>query len=111
MEYEIDRRYEFVATADSVCPVPDGAIVCVWIKDRSTIMEGKADSADWRKVGDSTITHFMVTEYPPEKHTAWVNIYSNCDMRANSSRKYADQHANDERKACIKIEWEEGDGL
>ena len=119
-KYEIDRRYEFTATADSVSPVPDGTSGWIWTGNQiwtgnRPYFTNNISTADWRS-GPCEITHFMVTEYPPEKQTCWVNIYSN-DMgeryNTNETRAQADKRASslNHRSACIKIEWTEGEGL
>ncbi|PCJ24132.1 MAG: hypothetical protein COA96_10325 [SAR86 cluster bacterium] len=112
-KYDLDRRYQFEATADSACPVDHGTKVAIWMTGKCVVMHTCQvdENLSWQTNGGATITHFLVTSYPPEKHKAWVNVYSNSDMRPNYSKERADQCANDKRRACIKIEWTEGEGL
>ena len=50
----------------------------------------------------------------PERHVRWVNFYSSlptqmaCD---HESRETADRCASSDRIACIRVEFEEGEGL
>ena len=108
-KYEINRRYEFEATADSVCPVPDDAEVIVWqIGVKHCQSSHKRDASFW--CWDGSITHFMVISYPKTKHKAWVNCYPDGRSFSHSSREVADIHAGDpkvtSRVKCIEIEWE-----
>lgn len=53
---------------------------------------------------------------PTVKHEGWINIYPNCKevfgSEIHPSRGIADLHAdNATRTACIKITWEDGEGL
>lgn len=43
----------------------------------------------------------------PEKHVRWVNIYPS----AQETREGADAQAHTDRIACIRVEFEEGEGL
>lgn len=110
-KYEIDRRYPFEATAYSVCPVLEGATVCVWRRDKIRTTETHTQNFCWKDDGRASITHFMVTEYPPEKHTAWVNVYDDVIGLSYETREMADEAYCYDRTACIKIEWTEGEGL
>ncbi|PHS22245.1 MAG: hypothetical protein COA84_13895 [Robiginitomaculum sp.] len=73
MKYEIDKRYAFEATEDGICPVQTNATVFVWRSDGSVRRYSEAGLLQW-KIG-TTITHFMVIEYPLENKTGWKNIY------------------------------------
>ena len=115
MEYEIDRRYPFEATADSVCPVPDDAMVCIWLDSDEGVMNGtRASYHGWKTYNGPSITHFMVLSYPAEKHTGWINVYGDeagfCGC-GHTTREGADGSAGSDITACIKIEWTEGEGL
>lgn len=103
-KYELNRRYAFEATADSVCPVPDDARVIIWIGTRSEPIE-KASRWTWDR--DGIITHFLVTSYPKTKHNTWVNCYPNGLATMHYSRVVADEKTNPDRIKCIEIEWEE----
>lgn len=109
-KYEIDRRYPFEASADSVCPVPEEAKVTLWFNYGDVESLTNSHCRDWdRRNASKIITHFMVTEYPPEKHTAWVNVYS--DIGRYPTKEAANLHSGDNCVACIEIEWTEGEGL
>jgi len=123
MKYEIDRRYPFEATADSVCPVPDETLVWLWF-DAGVAEEGVlAGGVGWKSDSyNGIITHFMVLEYPAEKHTAWLNVYpggdnilEGCMHRPRGcmhrTRDGADRDKAHDRLACKKIDWFEGEGL
>lgn len=43
-----------------------------------------------------------------EKHEVWINIYPNNSAHVDRSRDRADYHAADNRTACIKITYEDG---
>lgn len=47
----------------------------------------------------------------PEKKKGWVNIYPDIASGAYESKEKADRAASRSRIACIKIEYEEGQGL
>lgn len=48
----------------------------------------------------------------PERHEAWVNGYSDGACFAHRTREDADENASHIRRiACIKVEFEEGEGL
>ncbi|MBL4766520.1 MAG: hypothetical protein JKY94_02195, partial [Rhodobacteraceae bacterium] len=110
---DLDRRYPFEATADSVCPVPDDAKVFVWFfgKEQSS-GEVMARNWDWDTACFTQITHFLVTEYPPEKHTAWIDILNS---GGENYVQLADEKPTGRRLvnclASVKIEWTEGEGL
>lgn len=109
-KYEIDKRYPFKATADSVCPVPDDAMVYAWgSKFSLSPNEARAGSLTWDNGVFATITHFMVTEYPAVKHTAWVNVHP--ILLPHKTKAEANAAALQGRAACIEIEWTEGEGL
>jgi hypothetical protein len=46
----------------------------------------------------------------PVKHTRWINIYHPAD-EGYLSKKEADNYSSSERFACIKVTFEEGEGL
>jgi len=48
---------------------------------------------------------------PKRSGTAWLNVYPGGVTVAFRSRELADQHAAYGRTACIKVWWEEGQGL
>lgn len=109
-KYEIDRRYPFEATVDSVCPVDGDAWVCVWRMNYGTLTK-QAKNLVWSCATNHPVEYFMVTEYPTEKHTAWVNVYDDVIGLSYETREMADEAYCYDRTACIKIEWEDGDGL
>ena len=48
----------------------------------------------------------------PEKYTLWVNLYADRGILfTHSSRAQADVNAGASRIACVKVEFEEGEGL
>lgn len=50
----------------------------------------------------------------PEKYTLWVNLYADRGSmftHSHSSRAQADVNAGASRIACVKVEFEEGEGL
>lgn len=50
----------------------------------------------------------------PEKHEIWVNVYADNMRRVHGSRQQADGEASRQfaqRIACIRVEFEEGEGL
>jgi hypothetical protein len=85
------RPYELVLLMNSV-----GDTLCV--------------SADG-KVGANSIAF----ENIPERREAWVNIYrrppSSPEAHVHFTREEADNRAGRSRIACIRIEYEEGEGL
>lgn len=46
----------------------------------------------------------------PEKHVRWVNMYAHTGF-VYATREDAEERANDKRIACIRFEFEEGEGL
>jgi len=104
-KYEVNRRYPL---EENTCPVDGEAVVTVWSGDKEVTRE-KAKWFSWC----STITHFLVLEYPPEKNVRWVNVYG--DGYLNScfykTREQADEYASKARTECIKVEYMDGEGL
>ena len=47
----------------------------------------------------------------PVKHIRWVNVYDIKNPRSHPTKEKADKYAGTNRIACIKIEYEEGEGL
>ena len=48
----------------------------------------------------------------PEKREMWVNVYEGCDILVrHESRDSADSNATGNRIACIRVEYEVGEGL
>lgn len=48
----------------------------------------------------------------PEKHVLWLNVYKDgCCSDVHNTRKDADKKASYNRIACVRIEFEEGEGL
>lgn len=50
----------------------------------------------------------------PERGECWVNIYSDgsrCSPSAHRTRERADEYARHDRIACVRVEYEEGEGL
>ena len=46
----------------------------------------------------------------PERHVRWVNVYQG-QVTLYCSKEGADYAARDDRIACVRIEFEEGEGL
>ena len=101
-KYEINRRYPL---KEGSCPVDGESMITVWSGDES-ITSDRASRCGWI---DGTITHFMVLEYPPEKHVRWINMYE--DASFYKTREEADRRARKDRTECIKIEYLDGEGL
>ena len=48
----------------------------------------------------------------PEKREMWVNVYEGCDILVrHDSRDSADSNATGNRIACVRVEYEDGEGL
>lgn len=101
-KYEVNRRYKFEATNDSVCPVPDDAEVIIWESDRLAAPTKKASRWTW----DDRILHFLVTSYPKTKHKAWVNCYPDGYSCSYRTQVEANGASDERRTKCIEIEWE-----
>jgi len=52
-----------------------------------------------------------IPEDKPLKGAFWVNIYRGIRREVCHSRDLADAIAGDDRIACVKTTWKEGDGL
>lgn len=59
------------------------------------------DSGKWLAPRDLT------WKSPTVKKEAWVNVYDEIDGALHSTKDLADKWATKNRKACIRIEWEE----
>ena len=49
-------------------------------------------------------------ENVPQKRVAWMNVYED-GFNVHTSRHLADQHCTKARIACVRVEFEAGDGL
>ena len=47
----------------------------------------------------------------PEKHEAWLNCVGKAVKTIWPSRDIADRYATPDRTACIRVEWQDGEGL
>ena len=47
----------------------------------------------------------------PVRGECWANIYPAGTPAAHSTREQADKHAGHDRIACVRVEYEEGEGL
>ena len=48
----------------------------------------------------------------PQKHVRWVNVYlDQREIRLHTTKEHADESAAHGRIACIRIEFEDGEGL
>ena len=47
----------------------------------------------------------------PQRGECWVNIYPDGIPRAHRTRELADKYAGPNRIACVRVEYEEGEGL
>jgi hypothetical protein len=103
-KYEVNRRYPFEGGS---CPVDGEAVVTVWSDGEAVI----SDRASWFCWVYGDITHFMVLEYPPEKHVRWVNMYGNRSSVFHKTREDADLCATKSRTECVKVEYMDGEGL
>ena len=70
----------------------------------------------WSEDGEEGDDDCLDLVEAPRKHTAWQNVYvRNCTLSTgcalHSSKEDADKYAAPSRIACIKIEFEEGEGL
>ena len=62
--------------------------------------------------GDDILRPTDLVNVPPEKYVRWLNLYARPGLFTNHiSREEADKHARPDRIACIRIEFEEGEGL
>ena len=85
----------------------------VWgyIGDDTNIMRWTIDGSDGHTTGTtrSSVKNDLVEVKP--KRVLWLNVYSDGDSVSHESREDADIRSLDGRIACLKIEFEEGEGL
>ena len=107
-KYEVNRRYPLVSGSR---PVSGETMVAVWLEGGS-ISSNKAKQFVWY---GGMVTHFMVLEYPPEKHVRWINVYDNVNVVGYGAfyktREEADEYACRGRTESIKVEYLDGEGL
>ena len=86
-----------------------GRIIGAWF-ERST---GKWHPAIWRSNGGWILNEQRNIDLVdvPVKHTRWINVYNGNIYHTHPTRKEADEYGGTNRIACIKIEYEEGEGL
>lgn len=48
---------------------------------------------------------------PKPKRALWLNVYPKDEVHVHESREDADRHSGNRRIACLKIEFDEGEGL
>jgi hypothetical protein len=68
---------------------------------------GTWDPVRWPSNGLHEDKNNNLVEVKP-KHVRWLNCYADSDYE---SRESADRHGGSDRIACIRIEFEEGEGL
>lgn len=70
--------------------------------------DGTWSSCEWPAIGKyHALSDLDLIEVKP-KHVRWVNYYPGCH---HPSRESADRNAGSARIACIRVEFEEGEGL
>lgn len=101
----------------------DGRQVNIWTTDAKcygcyTVVGEVKTSDGWSRVSWTVNGKFNAIHHSaydliniPQRHTYWLNVYKNAPSRIHESRDAADAAAWEHRIACIKIEYEEGEGL
>lgn len=91
--------------AKSVLPV-----IQAFAEGKTVQYKYKDEWVDSYQPGFSMMVEWRVK---PEKKVAWINIYADRSSSAglHRSRSIADESAAIGRVACIKVEYEEGEGL
>lgn len=79
------------------------------IEDQNGIEYPRAFHEDGRIYTDDVSAHDLINV--PEKHVRWVNLYSTHNSHFHKTKEKADAEARQGRIACIRIEYEEGEGL
>lgn len=82
-------------------------------------LDGWTCPGQWTEEGLCAAGHAGGTDLinVPEKHEIWVNLYKSCQGKfylgdfTHVTKRDADDHASANRIACIRIEFEEGEGL
>ena len=74
---------------------------------------GHGDEAPWTVTDEGRkCLHGQVSvRNVPEKHERWLNFNGKQFSGAWSSREIADANASTCRTACIRVEWQDGEGL
>jgi len=65
----------------------------------------------WAWDGRNYDMHGAQIENVTERDECWVNIYPAGTPAAHSTRELADKYAGHDRIACVRVEYEEGEGL
>lgn len=79
------------------------------------VMDNNGSENCWHYSQDGEFLNSISTDHRldlvniPETHEAWVNIYKN--GAARPTRRDADNSANSNRVACIKVTYKDGEGL
>lgn len=76
--------------------------------------DGREDYSTWTTDGINFLDLKggpMDLENVPERGECWVNIYPDDIPNAHPTRERADRHARHGRIACVRVEYEEGEGL
>lgn len=97
--------------SDTVGNCIDGAV---------QLKDGKWFDTTWHSDGKCVRTWFTIEasdvevisgcDLIPVKHTAWVNVYR-YPHRTKEDADYAASICNTDRIACLKVEFEEGEGM
>lgn len=69
---------------------------------------------NWVSIGNPTFDNGIEFRIKPEKKVGWANIYAYCSTsrcQVHPSKEEADTWAAEARIACIRIEYDEGEGL
>lgn len=92
-------------------PHKHAAVIKAWADGAIVQINYRDPDSNWYDIKQPTWDIKHGYRIKPEKKEGWLNIYSNGSGNLHESRVPADLHAAASRIACIKITYEEGEGL
>jgi len=85
--------------------------LAVAVKDKNTDYESIIRTDEYGRLGGCDVEDVYDIVNVPEKHVRWANIYPGTFANTYQTQEEADNGAASYRIACIRIEFEEGEGL
>ena len=85
-----------------------------WPIHGAHFLEGVWRATAWRTDGKWYETLDSTNDLMPPlpvKHVYWLNVYENGHISTWTEKHLANEHAGRSRIACLRIEFEEGEGL
>jgi hypothetical protein len=113
MKIEAGKKYrtrEGMVAVVTCINAPGEWPIVGYIMDRGEAYCAAIWREDGRREPSTEMPHDLISEHR-EKKVGWVNIYATSHPQLLGSKEDADDMAEMGRIACIRIEYEDGEGL